>query len=115
MHKSMRKFRIKNAPKRRYVRRHAVSTSGAFSRSLISGLTPSLLIAIALLATLIISLRPVDDSTNFTYRFVFPYKHITDALLTVFTAIMQHKITLTFSLPQIDIKQLMLSLSAIPG
>ena len=57
----MKKFKIKNKPKRKYVRHKNEMADFSSSRSITMGVIPSILIAIAFTATYIISAHPTVD------------------------------------------------------
>jgi hypothetical protein len=65
----MKKFKIKNRPKRKYVRKVVEPSGTLFSKALPIGLLPMVLIVIAVIMNAFISTKPVD---NFVGSLSFP-------------------------------------------
>lgn len=63
----MKKFKVKNRPKRKYVRKEIVSHS-SFSNTLALGVFPLLLMGIAFLATYLISHPPTENISHIEFR-----------------------------------------------
>ena len=60
----MKKFKIKNKPKRKYVRHKAEMDYFSSSKSITMGVIPSILVALAFFATFIISSHPTADGSS---------------------------------------------------